>query len=875
MRDDLRQSFARIIGFQLVFTLIILIVAAIIFGYYTLRADLRSKVDIIGARVTAEISTISSALDGLAKSPILWTALTDTTDRDVHLMPLLDGLNQTQTHRLGVLDYSGREFVVPADFYIDNETFRQALAGWNQGTQSLFEFVDQSETGLHVLIITPIVSPMSQSVVGYAIGAYGVDRSLELLQSVVGTQIEMGFTAPAQPDAFDFNLFAVSMSSQQVIETPRGEVTFFVRVTDSFKYAFFSMLAILAAVVLVGLYARRLGNKWAAGFAARLLSRLDLLVDQSRNIWQGKEIEVQVDEVGDEISEVRGTLIKLLKDQKSAVDQLKTAARIYETAGEAIMVIDRSGTIVNVNAALLSITGYAENELVGQPAKTICASADADDDHSVQAMTHQDGWRGDLLILNKASQPIPVQLAISVVRDAQGVETGRVAVFSDIREIKEAQDRLRELAYQDLLTGLPNYRAFMEFTQRQIERSTSESSDFLFLFIDLDRFKQVNDLYGHEKGDEIIRAVAQHFEAHLPHGHFLARRSADEFLGLIPVPKGQTMESLRTLLGPQLTQWYFDSDSLSFDVSASIGVTQFPRYAQSFATLLKQTDFALSEAKNRGLKGEVVWYDDDLGDKIYRRLTIKAALPEAIRAGRIKAFFQPEVDLLSGEIRGFEALARWNDPKLGEIAPDEFIVAAEESDWIVELSDAMLTQVLDAIPQLLKQFPKVKVAFNASPRLFANNHLLNKLQTIGQDNRRVLESLVLEITESNLTTQASLFSEQLQLIRHFGVQVAIDDFGKGHSSLIRLASMPIDKLKIDAAFVAGIGTAVQENIIGVLIALGRTLDVKVVAEGVETPVQASWLRAAGCSRAQGWYYAKAMPLEDALRLHNPIIPGAH
>ncbi|UOD50280.1 putative bifunctional diguanylate cyclase/phosphodiesterase [Orrella daihaiensis] len=872
LRSEVGQGVAKVIGLQLAFTLALLFVVAVGGGFYALTSDLKSKQDIIGARISAEISTISSALEGLANSPVLWTALTDTTDRNAYLAPLLAGLNRTDTFRFGVLDYRGREYLVPDDFFLTEHEYQKSHTTWLEGPQLHFEVIQNESSGLHVLMVAPIVSPMSRSVVGYAIGAYGIDRSLMQLQFGLETAIKVNFRRPAALGTYDFGLLTVSTTSRQTINTPNGEFVFYLTVTDSFQQQLLTLILLLCAVALVGLYARRLGLAWSTGFAKRTLARLETLVTQSRSVVRGESVSLQSEQASDEISEIQNTLVKLLTDQRTTLDQLKTAASVYETAGEAIMVTDVKGVVVDVNTALLSITGYTREQIIGQQSGKIyrAPTQDSADQTIAQTIAQTGRWRGETVFFDCEGHSIPVQLAVSVVHDSEGKETGRVAIFTDIRQIKHAEERLRQLAYEDPLTGKPNYRAFTDFIVQQINDPATENKPFLFLFIDLDRLKQINDLWGHEKGDDIIQAAADHFSECLPHGHLLGRRSGDEFLAYVPVDASQSLQMLREQLRADLVKYRVMLDDNLYEATASIGVTQYPQFGQSLKDLLQQADAALYEAKRAVSGSKIVWYDDRLGQKMKRQLVIQAALPEAIRAGRIVPHFQPEVSLATGRVVGFEALARWYDPVLGFVAPDEFIAVAEESDLIVSLSHSMLDQVFAAMPQLQAKFAGAQIAVNVSPRQFLNQKLLSSLKRFAADHPDFVSSLVLEITETDLSNQEELLIAQLQQIRELGLKVAIDDFGKGHSSLSRLANMPLDKLKIDAAFVAGIGDGVQENIIEVILGLAHTLGLTVTAEGVETEQQRKWLHAAGCQRAQGWLYARAMRLEDALALNSPM-----
>jgi sensor c-di-GMP phosphodiesterase-like protein len=286
--------------------------------------------------------------------------------------------------------------------------------------------------------------------------------------------------------------------------------------------------------------------------------------------------------------------------------------------------------------------------------------------------------------------------------------------------------------------------------------------------------------------------------------------------------------------------------------------------------LLQQADAALTEVRHGRATHKIQWFSTALGDRISRRMAIKEALPEAVAAGQIVAHYQPEVEIPSGRIVGFEALARWEDPVLGRVAPNEFISVAEEDGLIELVTVSMFSQVFHDLPLLRRQFPGVCVSVNVSPKLFVGRRFINTLFKLAGNDDDLLSGLILEITENEFTTQVSHLVPQLQTIRGVGVKIAIDDFGKGFSSLSRLSNMPLDKLKIDTAFVAAINNTVNANIVKVIIAMGKTLHLTVVAEGVETQDQMLALVAAGCRRAQGWYYSRALPIEKALELQSPI-----
>jgi diguanylate cyclase (GGDEF)-like protein/PAS domain S-box-containing protein len=873
LREEVSRGVGRIIALQLIATLFLVLIVSFGAGYYAFKTDLDNKQKVIGARVSAEISTIASSLDALVQSPVLWTALSDTTDPEAFLNPLLQSLNRADSYRIGILDYEGEAFRVPEDFYLTESDYQHITEEFtNSPNFSALKLlmVDKPDTGAHVVMMLPIVSPMSQSIVGFAVGVYSIDRTLRQMQISQNLQVEIGFT-PESVAGSD-RLFEMSEVSRELVVSPTGSVLFFVRVTESYRSALLVFLLLAAALLLIGYMISRVGNRWATSLAARMLSGFEGLLMLTRQIVKGDLVSLPAPSGSADIAEIQSTLAELLTQQAKSLDELKTAASVFATAGEAILVTDTEGTVIDVNPALLAITGYQRDQLVGKRAGQLYRanqSSRGDDDIST-ALAKTGSWRGETHFYDAHGAAIPVQLAVSRVTDAEGRERGQVAVFTDIREIKEAEDKLRFLAYRDSMTKLPNFRGFLDILEDRLARDGAHLHPFFLIYIDLDHLKRINDLYGHKKGDDLIQVAATQLSASLPSGHVLCRGSGSKFAAIVNFNSENERQEIQSIIDRSFRVQISLPERESIRTTISAGITAFPEYGDSVMQILQQADAALAEVRHGRAERKIHWFSAELGERIRRRTAIKAALPQAVASGQIVAHYQPEVEIPSGRVVGFEALARWEDPVLGRVVPDEFIPVAEEDHLIDLLTGSIISQVLRELPQLRKRFPGATVAVNVSPKLFAGRRVLNSLLSFALDDDDLLSGLILEITENELTTQVSHFLPQLQTIRGVGVKVAIDDFGKGYSSLSRLSNMPLDKLKIDAAFVAGIHNQVNANIVNVIIALGATLNLTVTAEGVETQDQMLALVAAGCRRAQGWYYARALPLEEVLALESPI-----
>ena len=879
LRDEVSGGVTRLIGLQLIFTLILLLVVALAGGYYALKTELDYKKQIISTRISTELSSMVNSLNALAESPVLWTALTDTTDEEAFLTPLLQSLNRSEAFRVSILDYKGREILVPNNPLASAADYQSFLTQQVGARGLSFKVFVDGNGKTYVGILFPIVSPLTDSVVGHALSIYSLEASLAQLRLSEDTNVVISLSeTKSGTDNNDFGgdrFWTMATASRDRITTLTGDYVFYLRVSESYGQSVLWFLLLLGVIAGSGLIALRQGRRWANDFSRRTLSRFDQLLVLSRQIIQGQPVDKLEDDREDEISEIRQTLGKLLTEQRQTFEQIRTSASVFKTAGEAIMITSSDGRIIDANPALVEMTGYEHADLIGMHAGMLYRSehGSAPDEKISLALDRQGHWRGETVFFDHKGVRIPVQLAVTRMFGGSGEEEGQVAVFTDIREIKEAEEKLRRYAYQDVLTGLPNYRAFAEALGRRVTSENAADHPFILIFIDLDRLKQINDFYGHEKGDQVIRDMAGHITDVLPPGHLLCRRSGDEFLAIVDYENDEELETLRRRLDRRLDSYMITIEMETLTTSISAGVTIFPTFSRHYATLLQQADAALYEAKRDRANRRVVWFTSALGEKIERRLKIESVLEKAIISGKIIAHYQPEVEMPSGKVVGFEALARWHDPILGDVGPAEFIEIAEENGLIGQLTRSIVTQVFDAIPSIRAHVPGASISFNVSPQLFINRNITNMLIDLMDERQSDLDGLVIEITESDLSQHYSHLNTQLNTIRGLGVKVAIDDFGKGHSSLSRLINMPLDKLKIDSSFVSGSNKHVQKDIIEVIMMLSQKLGLSVTAEGVETEDQMQTLVDCGCQHAQGWYFSKAISLDQLLVIASHIKPA--
>lgn len=413
---------------------------------------------------------------------------------------------------------------------------------------------------------------------------------------------------------------------------------------------------------------------------------------------------------------------------------------------------------------------------------------------------------------------------------------------------------------------MPNYRAFLQYIQQKGDRSK-----FAILFIDLDNFKNINDTFGHDQGDEVIRQIAQHLKGTLPAGNFLCRRSGDEFIAVLDVdePVAAFKARLELMFKPAVFN-ISHMGTVQITATFSAGAALFPDHSQSINELLIYADTALLSAKESG-RNQIQWLNAQMLTATSRKTKVDSKLAVAIREGRIFPHYQPEVDLRTGKIIGFEALARWHDEELGMVSPAEFIPLAEQSGAIDPLTQNLFAQVIQDSRVIRTRFPRATIALNSPPQLLSGKRLLTMLTHQASQLENGLSGFVLEITETDYALSQQELAGQLQAIMGLGVRIAIDDFGKSYSSLSRLTSMPIQKLKIDMAFTAGMEREENIKIISGILALAQSLRLEVTAEGVENRFQQDTLIQLGCQQAQGYFYAKPLSLQELVALPDRLI----
>jgi diguanylate cyclase (GGDEF)-like protein/PAS domain S-box-containing protein len=555
-----------------------------------------------------------------------------------------------------------------------------------------------------------------------------------------------------------------------------------------------------------------------------------------------------------------------ITERREAEEKLRLSATVLEHIADGVMVVDAHGRIVATNPAFTQITGYTEIEALGQHS-SLTRSTRHDEAFYERLwcdLADTGFWRGEIWNTRKNGELYLEWLTVSAVRDHAGRVTHFVGVFSDITKAKESQDKLDHLAHHDALTALPNRLLFHDRLQHALARAAREGEQLAVLFIDLDRFKNVNDTLGHHVGDELLKQVARALAGRLRDGDTLARLGGDEFIVLLENVDG---EHGARLVADKLVAMFeqpFTVSDYELFVTCSVGVSLFPRDAADPNIMVRNADVAMYQAKARGRNGYQFYAASMNGDGV-ERLRLESLLRRAIDKNEISLAFQPQVEIASRRLIGVEALVRWHNPELGEVSPARFIPLAEDIGFISQLGKWVLAEACRQMVRWRMAGLEVpKLAVNLSVRQFERGGIAAMVEDVLRETGLEPQRLQLEVTESVImnTGDALVYINDLHRI---GVGLAIDDFGTGYSSLAYLKQLPVQTLKIDRSFIKDISTDANDEAIAIaIIQLGKSLNLSVIAEGVENEEQAAFLLRHGCTRAQGYLYGRPVTAAHVL-----------
>ena len=546
-------------------------------------------------------------------------------------------------------------------------------------------------------------------------------------------------------------------------------------------------------------------------------------------------------------------------------ERLRMAAAVFDSTLEGVLVTDRKGLIVHVNRAFMRITGYRQDEVIGQRPSKFKSGRHGPDfyKHIYATLSEKGEWSGEIWNRRKSGEIYPQWQTICAIRDDDGELSHYVAVFSDISAIKHSEQELAYLAHHDPLTDLPNRLLFTDRVQQALVAAQAKKRGCALLLLDLDHFQSINDGLGHTIGDQLLKLVGDRLGEVVVSGVTLARLGGDEFGVLAEHCQdlGQAGKLAQGIIDRMREPFVFEGHRLFISVSA--GISLFPSDALSAEQLLRNADSALYKAKSNG-RACYALYTEELTAHAQQRVETAGELRRALEHDELRVYYQPVHDLVTGSQVGVEALVRWEHPQRGLVPPVEFIPIAERTGLIAEIDAWVLRNACRQMVRWQQEGrPLAFVAVNISSRLFGHRELYRQVADVLHDTGLSPALLELEVTESAVMEDPEVALEQLHRLRELGVALAIDDFGTGYSSLLRLKRMPVQKLKIDQGFVAGLPFDEDDvAIVRVIIALARSMGMQVHAEGIEQPEQASLLLQEQCQLGQGYWFGRPVAAQD-------------
>lgn len=557
-------------------------------------------------------------------------------------------------------------------------------------------------------------------------------------------------------------------------------------------------------------------------------------------------------------------LEQIVKQRTTELDKAnQTLSVLIQASPLAIFVLDKEGNVSLWNPAARKMFGWDESELLNRPFPLV-----SEGKQEAFRTAFEDALQGKLLTDYEARRQrkdgslIDVNVWTAALFDAQGEINGIMAIVADITERKQSEAKINYLAYHDTLTGLPNRVSFEERLVEAVERAGPERESLAVMFLSLDRFKKFNDTLGHLIGDQLLRSVAERLSLTLRESNRIARFGSDEFAMLLTRIAGAEDAARRAQNFQNVLNAPFNVGDHELYVTSSIGIGLYPEDGTDAQGLLKSAGAALYRAKQLG-GSTYQFYTADMNERALARLALENQLRWALERKEFRVYYQPQVSIDTGEIRGMEALVRWQHPELGLVSPAEFIPLAEDTGLIMPIGEWVLrTACAQTKTWQDCGFKNLHVAVNLSPRQFQQPDLVLMVERLLKETRLDAPSLELEVTESSVMKNAESAVHTLRELRAMGIRISIDDFGSGYSSLSYLKHLPIDVLKIDQSFVRDMTTDPKDAAIAMaIIQLAHSLQLQVKAEGVETEEQLRFLRLLRCDEMQGYLFCKPLAVE--------------
>ena len=550
---------------------------------------------------------------------------------------------------------------------------------------------------------------------------------------------------------------------------------------------------------------------------------------------------------------------------KAQEEQLQLAATVFEAASEGIVIFDPNYALIAVNQAFSRVTGYEIEEILGRNVVELPCSRDARRHYGAihHALEQHGSWQGELVETRKNGEMYPQWLQLTAVRDTRGNVSHIVGFFADLSARRESEERMRYLTHYDELTGLANRSMFRERLSEAHQRVRQGGYRSLaLLHINLDRFKQLNDSLGHEIADQLLQKMARRLVNALPEADTIARLSGDEFAVLFNAYGNlSSLARVATRLAAKL-RLPVTVEGHELVVSASMGISLLPDNAREISALVSQSNMAMQHAKHLG-GNNFQFYTDSLQASTLERLQLENHLRKAVEEKQLKVFYQPKLCLATGKLNAAEALVRWDHPTMGRVPPGDFIGLAEETGLIGPIGEFVLRQACWQACEWQRQgLEAIRVSVNLSVHQLRQGKLVSLVRQVLEETGLAPHYLELELTESQLLDSVEHIIATFQQLRDLGVTLAIDDFGTGYSSLSYLKRIPVDYVKIDQAFIRGLGEGTEDAAITrAIIAMAHGLKLKVVAEGVERLEQLEFLKAERCDEVQGYLISRPVEAE--------------
>lgn len=556
----------------------------------------------------------------------------------------------------------------------------------------------------------------------------------------------------------------------------------------------------------------------------------------------------------------------LERELQEAMDATQYAERhidfidkIFDHTIEGIMILDENFSIQMVNPAFSSITGYAEEEVLGLHASALSVEDPEMFNKAIEQVKLQADYHGEVWCVRKNGEHYPQKIRISKVDDGDSVHY--VCVFHDIKKLKLQEEKIEHAAYYDGLTDLPNRVLFNDRLQIALQQAEMQEKGLALFIIDIDQLRKINETLGTFYGDNFLKVIASELSQRLRVGDTLARTGGDEFSVILrdverPEDAAAIARNILTVFDHSIT--VLDQQVY---VSASLGISMYPTDGNDLRSLNRSADLALLQAKE--MHNCYHFCTEDLNFKAVQQLSMETTLRRSIQDRLLRVQYQPVIDLQSGELYGSEALVRLFDPARGLVAPDHFIPLAEETGLINQLGEWVLNTACRQQEGWNKGNAELQLAVNLSARQFMQGDLLERVKSVINETGINPENLTLELTENSIIKDIDLSKRLLHKIKDLGMRVSIDDFGTGYSSLGYLRDFPLDILKVDKSFIQNLGECEKDaHIVKAIVSMAHSMHLKVIAEGVETEDQLNFVKSLGCEFAQGYYFSR--PLDPAV-----------